>query len=72
MHFVLAIVLKRIVKMKEVWYFLYKDFNNDFNVFSSSYYDSFDEAWKEYTRIKNDSLRYIILTPPTKGYIKKD
>lgn len=58
--------------MKEVWYFLYKDFGNDFNVFSSGYYDSFDEVWKEYTRIKNDSLRYILLTPPTKGYIKKD
>lgn len=32
--------------MKEVWYFLYRDFTLDDKIFSSTYFDTFEDAWE--------------------------
>ena len=55
--------------MKEVWYFLYRDL--DGKVFSSSYYDTFEEAWESRDNMESYGTRSPI-SPVMKGYVKDE
>ena len=57
--------------MKEVWYFLYRDYDLDGKVFSSSYYDTFEEAWESRDNMESYGIRSPI-SPVMKGYVKDE
>lgn len=59
--------------MKEVWYFLYRDYDLDGEIFSSSYYDTFEEAWESRKSMKDDSCGFgNPISPVMKGYVKDE
>lgn len=55
--------------MKEVWYFLYRDFVLDDIVFSSAYYDTFEDAWESRKSMDTSYGGKRPISPVMKGYM---